>query len=325
MVGNGNPHTTCAQLLDNLRSSGLTFTLNETPYSVYLTVRKKFTKEYSPSNHAPPIGEHEPSKCAGADVLAQLLQDEINNHNVTKFELSETDDKLRRSVECNSQNVEEYKKQHLRQIATIAQLTEDLAKEVDEHEQSENELRKLEAKVDTLKNELEDVVKQKEDVVYENESLRGKLEDAEQEIENSHKVRKSQSEKLLQYEFKHAELATLDTALLKKKVADLETKIAGKERVISHLNNQAKLSLREITKLRQSHPDFESSDTTKITPESLVSQLDTPSGISQIGTNPVSTLATKAKALIENVDINKNARPDINPEHFHQLTFFSWS
>ena len=193
--------------------------------------------------------------------------------------------------------------QHLRQIATIAQLTEDLAKEVDEHEQSENELRKLEAKVDTLKEELEDVVKQKEDIVYENESLRGKLEDAEQEIENSHKVRKSQSEKLLQYEFKHAELATLDTALLKKKVADLETKIAGKERVISHLNNQAKLSLREITKLRQSHPDFESSDTTKITPESLVSQLDTPSGISQIGTNPVSTLATKAKAPIENVDI----------------------
>ena len=97
----GNPHTTCSQLLDNLRSSGLTFTLNETPYSVYLTVRKKFTKEYSPSNHAPPIGEHEASKCAGADVLAQLLQDEINNHNVTKFELSETDDKLRRSVECN--------------------------------------------------------------------------------------------------------------------------------------------------------------------------------------------------------------------------------
>ena len=35
-------------------------------------------------------------------------------------------------------------------------------------------------------------MKQKEDIVYENESLRGKLEDAEQEIENSHKVRKSQ-------------------------------------------------------------------------------------------------------------------------------------
>ena len=72
--------------------------------------------------------------------------------------------------------------------------------------------------------------------------------------------------------------------------------------------------MREITKLRQSHPDFEPPDTNKITHASLVSQLDTPSGISQIGTNPVSTLATKAKAPIENVDINKYARPEINTE-----------
>ena len=41
-----NPHITCAQVLDTLKKSGLTYTLNETPYSVYLTLRKKFIKEY---------------------------------------------------------------------------------------------------------------------------------------------------------------------------------------------------------------------------------------------------------------------------------------
>ena len=194
---------------------------------------------------------------------------------MTKFELSQREDELRMSCESNNQNVEESRKQHFRQISTIAQLTADLEKEVDEHEQSEHELRKLEAKVDTLKEELEDVTKQKEDIAEENIALREKLEDAEQEIENSHKVAQSQSEKLLQYEFKHAELTTLDTAVLKTKVADLETKIAGKERIISHLNNQAKLSLREITKLRQNHSVSETPDTSKITtlPTSMALQL----------------------------------------------------
>ena len=36
-----NPHVTCAKVLDTLKYSGLTYTLNETPYSVYLTVRNK--------------------------------------------------------------------------------------------------------------------------------------------------------------------------------------------------------------------------------------------------------------------------------------------
>ena len=89
-----NPHHTCANILDSLRSSGLTYTLNETPYSVYLTVRKKFTKEYAPTqstqnsqatteqnNNVVDMSKYE-------DVLAKL-HDEISNHILTKHELSE--------------------------------------------------------------------------------------------------------------------------------------------------------------------------------------------------------------------------------------------
>ena len=311
-------HVTCAQVLDTLRSSGLTYTINETPYSVYLTVRKKYTKDYSPSQLSNDLRKDGGDK-ASIDILAQLLQEEISNHNVTKFELSQREDELRMSCESNNQNVEESRKQHFRQISTIAQLTADLEKEVDEHEQSEHELRKLEAIVDTLKKELDDVTKQKESVAEENIVLREKLEDAEQEIENSHKVAQSQSEKLLQYEFKHAELATLDTAVLKSKVADLETKIAGKERIISLLNNQAKLSLTEITKLRQNRSISDSPDTTKITPvpTSMSLQLKTPLGISQLGTHNscklTDTNIRKTEATLSNVDQNENTQPDIDP------------
>ena len=47
-----DPHATCAQILDALRKSGLTYTLQETPYSVNVTIRKKFIKEYIPTSKA---------------------------------------------------------------------------------------------------------------------------------------------------------------------------------------------------------------------------------------------------------------------------------
>ena len=54
------------------------------------------------------------------------------------------------------------------------------------------------------------------------ESLHEKLEDAEQEIKRSHKLISELNEKTLHYEFKQAELASLDISVLKAKVTDLE-------------------------------------------------------------------------------------------------------
>ena len=156
---------------------------------------------------------------------------------MTKCELSETDDKLRISIDSNNQNIEESRKQHFRQMSTIAQLTEDLAKEVDEHALSENELRKLENRVESLTEQLRDALDCKEEIEHKNKTLREKLVDAEQEIKNSHRLTQSQHKELLRYEFKQAELATLDTAVLKVKVKDLENSIAGKERIIDLLKS----------------------------------------------------------------------------------------
>ena len=84
-----NPHVTCVKVLDTLKYSGLTYTLNETPYSVYVTVRKKYTKEYTPSQHTNNL---DTDNCI--DTLAQLLQEEIINHNLTRQELVQKDEEL---------------------------------------------------------------------------------------------------------------------------------------------------------------------------------------------------------------------------------------
>ena len=248
-----NPHVSCAKVLDTLKYSGLTYTLNETPYSVYLTVRKKYTKEYSPTQH---INEHDTVDCK--DTLAQLLQEEIANHNLTRQELVQKDEQLGRAVDANNQNIEESRHQHFLQVNTINQLTKDLAQEVDEHTQAEHAIRKLEEKVENLENRLEKEIEGNQSKKEKIESLQEKFEDAEQEIENSHKLIKELNAKTLHYEFKQAELASMDAAVLQAKVTDLEGTITGKDRLISLLKDQAQLSLREITKLRQTSGQFTS-------------------------------------------------------------------
>ena len=45
MYNKTNPHDDCAKVLETLKSSGLVYHLSETPYSAYITVRKKYIKE----------------------------------------------------------------------------------------------------------------------------------------------------------------------------------------------------------------------------------------------------------------------------------------
>ena len=122
-------------------------------------------------------------------------------------------------------------------------------------------MRKLEDKLENYQTQLAKSLKEVEVFVEEKESLRERLEDAEQEINNSHNVIKNLNEQLLHYEMKQAELATLDTSLLKAKVQELEGTITGKENIIQLLKSQASLSLKEITKLRQVSSQSASSET----------------------------------------------------------------
>ena len=223
-----NPHTTCANILDTLRSSGLTYTLNETPYSVYLTVRKKFIKEYThtqstqnsqatteQNNNVVDMSKYE-------DVLAKL-HDEISNHISTKHELSEREEDLSKAVEANNWNIEDSRLQHFRQVETISKLTAELAQEVDEHAQSEAAIRKLEEKLENYQIQLEEKVN-------------------------------------------HAARLEEEKVSLVEKNERLEDSIKEKNSNISLLKGQVKSSHNEIAKLRQQQPNSASHDTPILSP-----------------------------------------------------------
>ena len=252
------PHISCAQVLDTLRESGLTYTLSETPYSVYLTLRKKFTKDHSSTKSATRpqhvhknlldlSSEHE-------DVIAKLqeaLDHETSKHKHTKHQLTLREAEVTDASDANNSNIDEARRQYQNLTSTINTLKEDLAQEIDDHAQSENALKKLEEKVENFKDELKTEAKNRADIIEENESLHEKLEDAEQASENLRTLIHNQNEKLVRYELKQAELALLDTSLLNAKVTELEGTISGKNRIISLLKDQVTLSLKEIAQLRQ--------------------------------------------------------------------------
>jgi hypothetical protein len=72
-----NPaHYTCSKLLDAIKSSQLDFLLQETPYSVFLTIRKKYIKSFEPASKEE-LFEHE-------SVIEDLKQENENLRNAAK-------------------------------------------------------------------------------------------------------------------------------------------------------------------------------------------------------------------------------------------------
>ena len=175
------PHLLCAQVLDTLRESGLTFNLSETPYSAYVTIRKKFIKEYLPSPQ-PLTSSVTTSHQVDTNQLLQenrrlkeMLKLEKTQHNHTKLQLSLREGELIQAINGNDENIEESRKQLKALQNSVANLTGDLAQEIDDHAKSEEAVRSLENCVEKLHSELEKEIKKNETSLEENESL-GKIE-----------------------------------------------------------------------------------------------------------------------------------------------------
>ena len=146
-----NPHDTCAQILNTLRISGLTYTLNETHYSIYLTLRKKFLKEYAPQPSSQShitqkhLNDQKVDKTSEYEntisKLQEALNNEISNPNATKNELSHSETEAEKLVDhINNLHIRE---EHC--ISMIHELQKELAEETDGHAKYEHALQQLEA------------------------------------------------------------------------------------------------------------------------------------------------------------------------------------
>ena len=146
-----NPHDTCAQILNTLRISGLTYTLNETPYSVYLTLRKKFLKEYSPQPSSQShitqkhLNDQKVDKTSEYEntisKLQEALNNEISNPNATKNKLSHSETEAEKLVDhINNLHIRE---EHC--TSMIHELQKELAEETDGYAKYEHALQQPEA------------------------------------------------------------------------------------------------------------------------------------------------------------------------------------
>ena len=73
--------TVCMNILEEIRSSNLNFEISETPYSAYISLRKRFVKEFVPNSKSSLLSqsvENETLKKEIAEVLAKLEDSETN-------------------------------------------------------------------------------------------------------------------------------------------------------------------------------------------------------------------------------------------------------
>jgi hypothetical protein len=236
--------------------SGLTYSLTETPYSAYLSMRKKFTKESSSSSSlisSSVKDENEPLDTNKSSQTKQTLDREVTNHNHTKYQLSVKEAELSKLAKQYEKIVNEASSEHINLTSSITNLTHELATEIDDHAQSEQAIRRLEEKVDTLHLDLNKQAK-------ENKALKDALANSEQTAAHYHNLTNTINEKLCKSEFKLADAANADSGVLNARIIELEGTVTGKNRIISLLKDQATLSLRKISDLGQKLINAETSN-----------------------------------------------------------------
>ena len=195
------PHVTCSKVLDTVRLSGLTYSLTETPYSAYLSIRKKFTKGFSPTTSSSTVSLSSSSKShsAGTNKFSSDTQasetDAANQLIVKEAELS----KLKKTYE---KLVIESKNELSMLTSSVNKLTQELATEIDDHAESEQAVRKLEEKHEAIKMELNKKAQ-------ENKALKDDISSCEEEVARYQRTSISINESLAQTQINWQKLTML--------------------------------------------------------------------------------------------------------------------
>ena len=246
------PQVTCSKVLDTIRLSGLTYSLTETPYSAYLSIRKKFIKGFSPTTSS-----STPSNTSSSTIsLIPSSTSTLSSANTNMFssdtpatnteianlnyQLSVKEAELTKLKKTYEKLVIETKYDHSKLTSSINKLTQELATEIDDHAQSEQALRRLEEKHETVEIELDKVAK-------ENKALKDEISNSEDSIAHYQRFSEGLNQSLAQTQIKIAEAHNTEAGILSSKVQELEGTVSGKNRIISLLKDQAVISKKKIS------------------------------------------------------------------------------
>ena len=83
-----SPEDHCRTLMTNIQSSNLTYLTQETPYSLYVTIRKKFTKAVQPNTNTPdPAQSRISEETPKIDILGLKVKSLEASNNILKSDL----------------------------------------------------------------------------------------------------------------------------------------------------------------------------------------------------------------------------------------------
>ena len=173
-------HSTCANMLDIIRNSQLDFYLQETPYSAFITIRKKYVKSF------------QQSQCKYTSITSSVLENKklVVENQEGKAEL----ERSRKEVIILQKRLAKAEKDSIKDLEDrknlndrISMLTSDLSKAKAEIKSIQKALHNEEKKSENLKMKLENISASKNELLEgkkkstsENKNLKKKIKNLEE-------------------------------------------------------------------------------------------------------------------------------------------------
>ena len=169
MAGENSAEKACGQVLICLKLSNLNYMVKETPFSAYVTIRKKFMKSFNPENHTPVVGDSFKKLERNKEVLEKKNKGLLTDIAQYKFDLEEFEVKVNALEKINAEL--ELKLEKTDDI--YESLKKDFARVVESNKELKNESSKTyneNKQIKLEKKDLESQLKDKNDFVFMLES-----------------------------------------------------------------------------------------------------------------------------------------------------------
>ena len=192
-------HDACYKALDAIRSSHLDFYLQETPYSVFITIRKRFIKTFQPSNILDVVDSKviENLTVENENLRTKIIETKAETES-RKDEVFVLQNRLEKAEKyCEEEKNRRYKLTEEIKIMnlmkkkdneSISKLTNDLSKAKTEIKTLQKAIHSLEKKNENLKDKIEntnaskhEVLEDKKKITIENKNLKKKVKQLEED------------------------------------------------------------------------------------------------------------------------------------------------
>ena len=225
-----NIHDSCSKILNSIRNSTLNYSCQETPYSMYITVRKSWNKHIqSPDarlRHDQEVAELNTSNQELSDVKADLKTTKKIN------------DELRAKIETAMADINHRHRESEKKLST----------KDDENKVLENSLKNCMSENERLKGELkrfQKVLKSKDKEIHKLETFKFNYQEEVKNAKNDVRKQKAENEKLV------------------KQMKMLEKKKGNHQKQINSLENNKNIGslLSDVSDSVSSHPNCSTSTT----------------------------------------------------------------